>query len=299
MEEPKRYSRDIGEGVRQFVAVSASVALKQVREELGPDALIINQAQVGDRVIIEAALELPEVPEEISPEPEVEAAVPEPESEPEVGIEQKAPQELLVANTPIRELRGFYRFIGGSGVGKTSLVIKVAVEYAMCHGTQGLLVLTTDHERLAGSEQLELGCQMLGIQLLSRNPQDLSAAVESFSQKDLILVDSAAAEISNPSPVTGLTDVFVCSSEHSVPSLSAQRKLCRHARYTALTHMDRPGDHRATAEWLADSHQQLLLLSASGYIPEGLEAATHANIEKHFADSAVLGDTDTHISVAV
>ena len=291
MEEQKRYSRDIGEGVRQFVAVSAGIALKQVREELGPDALIINQAQVGDRVIIEAALELPEIAEEAAVEVELELPNPEEESS---SVPAK---EIRVAGIPIRDLRGCFRFVGGSGVGKTSLVIKAAVEYAMCHGTQGLLVLATDQERLAGTEQLELGCQMLGIQLVTRAPSELPSAISAYGQKDLVLIDTTAAEIINPEPVIGVNDVFVCSNEHSVPSLEAQRQICGRTRYTVVTHMDRPSDCQATGEWLVNTDQELLFLGASGYLPEGLESATQASVAERFF--GLQAESDTRVSIAV
>lgn len=304
MEEQNRYSRDIGEGVRQFIATSASEALKQVRAELGPDALIITQDRVGDRVVIEAALELPEItaiPERGEHTETAEAfrgngdevGVAEQSSELSHASASENPQDeqcetgdqevdINVAGVPMSALRGCYRFIGGSGVGKTSLLIKTAVEHVMVHGTQGLVVVATDHERLAGSEQLELSCQMLGIKLVTRSAANLLTTVDTFQNKDLILVDTTAAELSEPEPIAGIADVFVCSAEHSIQSLDAQRQLCRQPSYTAVTHLDRPGDHRAIGHWLSVTGQKLLAMGTSGYLPEGLEMASQETVQKHF-----------------
>lgn len=64
------------DSVRTFVAASLREALQQIRQELGPDALILSQRPMGTRFAVEACLELPQesVSIELPPVPEAHVA---------------------------------------------------------------------------------------------------------------------------------------------------------------------------------------------------------------------------------
>ena len=137
----------------------------------------------------------------------------------------------------------------------------------MRKGVQGVVIITTDSERLAGTEQLELSCQMLGIRLISTTSAKLQGVLQAYSSSDLVLIDTPAAELVAPQPIPGVIDIFTCSIEHSTTSLETQLKLCGPARYIAITHLDRPSDRAAVGRWLVDTGLETILFSASGYIP--------------------------------
>ncbi|NKB98012.1 MAG: hypothetical protein GKR90_05880 [Pseudomonadales bacterium] len=255
-----------------FHAKSMGAAFKEIRDVLGPDALILNQTVVPGGVEIEAALELPVV-QEVHLDPEESNKIVD--SAFSLQPEEAFP-ELTFAGEGISNLAGALRFLGGSGVGKTSMLIKLVVEAAMIKGASKIVVISTDDQRLAGTEQLQLACQMLGVQVLMQSEAQLHQTVQRNDQNSLVLIDTAAIELQRraPEPIAGVRDIFVCSAEHSVASLIAQRQACGQPRVVAITHLDRPGDRLAVARWLHDSEQSVLFFGSSGYIPEGLEFAS-------------------------
>lgn len=325
--------------VRAFKAPTMREALKLIRAELGPDALIISQEAVSGGVEIHAALEMPEVVRESE---RVNSRFSE-------SLDEKAPARVIGVNevtgaglapdataptfaeaikearvdhvrdvdvpslvTPvsrlpsldfsldtITDLVGAYRFLGGSGVGKTSLLIKIVVEVAMHRGVDAIEVVSTDNQRLAGTEQLELACQMLGVRLTTARINNLEPTIAALPRDALILIDTTASELQKNAivPVIGVRDVFVCSAEHSVPSMAAQRAACGEPRLTAVTHLDRPGDRVALANWLHDTDQALLFFGASGYVPEGLSVASQAGYSTLFQASEQGNDIEVSVRI--
>lgn len=327
------------EQVRAFRAPTMREALKKIREELGPDALIISQEAVLGGVEIHAALELPEVILEsetlntgfsVGREEGVPAQVVSVDKVAGAGLGSQASAstfaeaiaearvdhvkgvDVPAVVTPlprlpalqfglgaITDLVGAYRFLGGSGVGKTSLLIKIVVEVAMHRGVEAIEVVSTDNQRLAGTEQLELACQMLGVRLTSARITNLEPTIAALPRDALILIDTTASELQKQTiaPVIGVRDVFVCSAEHSMPSMAAQRRACGQPRLTAVTHLDRPGDRTGLADWLHDTGQSLLFFGASGYVPEGLSVASQAGYTALFQPSEQ--DNDVEVSVKI
>lgn len=318
-----------------FKAPTMREAMKKIRVELGAEALILSQEAVLGGVEIHAALELPEVvqaSDSLKPEaneilqtidPEPEAATP---AQLQADLTARAPlnrpnaqqvDRSTLQNTPLpviptrergalrfgldsmSDLVGAYRLVGGSGVGKTSLLIKLVVEVAMCRGVDAIEVVSTDNQRLAGTEQLELACQMLGVRLTSASAESLDRTIAAFPRDALVLIDTTASELHQQgiAPLIGVRDVFVCSAEHSMPSMAAQRRSCGHPKFTAVTHLDRPGDRAALADWLHETGQELLFFGASGYVPEGLTVASQAGFDGFFM--AVEPDSRFEVSVEI
>ncbi|SMF66426.1 hypothetical protein [Pseudobacteriovorax antillogorgiicola] len=84
-----------------------------------------------------------------------------------------------------------HTIIGPSGVGKSSLVCKLAAEYHLKEKRQ-VLIVSFDNHRLGSAEQMRLYTKVLGtpFETISR-VEDLARVVEKNSNMDLILVDTA------------------------------------------------------------------------------------------------------------
>jgi len=81
--------------------------------------------------------------------------------------------------------------IGPTGVGKTTTVAKLAASYKLRHGKRVGLV-TTDTYRIAAVDQLRMYANIIGVPLkVAMTPEEMSGAVQSMSEMDVILIDTA------------------------------------------------------------------------------------------------------------
>lgn len=88
-------------------------------------------------------------------------------------------------------------FIGPPGVGKTTTLAKLAANYAINHKKR-VGLLTTDTYRIAAVEQLRTYAEILGIPItVVYSVADIKDALESYSDKDLILIDTAGSSHMN------------------------------------------------------------------------------------------------------
>jgi flagellar biosynthesis protein FlhF len=84
---------------------------------------------------------------------------------------------VTVAPDPLRD-GGIAAFCGTTGVGKTTLVSKLAARHALSHGTDQVILISADEQRLGAHHQLRTLGQLLGIQVeVARDPATLFARV--------------------------------------------------------------------------------------------------------------------------
>lgn len=104
---------------------------------------------------------------------------------------------LLVKNLPVDssddlEQGGVVALVGATGVGKTTTIAKLAARYALKHGRERVALVTTDSYRIAAHEQLRTYGRILGIPVrVANNQEELSEVLKLFSEKDLVLIDTA------------------------------------------------------------------------------------------------------------
>lgn len=81
--------------------------------------------------------------------------------------------------------------VGPTGVGKTTTLAKIAANYSLIAGAEVALI-TLDTYRIAAVEQLRTYAEIIGIPLeIAETPEEVRSGVESWSRKDLILIDTA------------------------------------------------------------------------------------------------------------
>lgn len=124
------------------------------------------------------------------------------------GILTKFIKEELVKvadPAPLAPTTRVASFMGPTGVGKTTTIAKLAAEQVLTLGKKVGLI-TTDTYRIAAVEQLRTYATILNVPLeVCYSPEDVKRAIEQFSDRDLILVDSAGRNYHNRLNVQELT----------------------------------------------------------------------------------------------
>ncbi len=185
---------------------------------------------------------------------------------------------LRYAGKEVSTLRGAYRFVGASGVGKTSLLMKLLVEWCIHNGSAQVLVVSTDTDKLAGTEALHLTCQMLNVQMLEMSHAQLTKNLDQLLSHKLVLIDAPALEmghITRQSVLHGVEDVMVLSALHSTAHLDKQ--VSSSGTYSgalcAVTHLDELCEPEVFCSWLNQQDLQLAWLGTGAYVPGGIETA--------------------------
>ena len=101
-------------------------------------------------------------------------------------------QQLNTTQNDIIHRGGVVALVGPTGVGKTTTIAKLAARFAQIHGHENVALISTDTFRIAGFEQLATYGKIIGCQVkLAKDSQALDALLEQFSNKKLILIDTA------------------------------------------------------------------------------------------------------------
>jgi flagellar biosynthesis protein FlhF len=99
---------------------------------------------------------------------------------------------LSITQDDILTRGGIVALIGPTGVGKTTTVAKLAARYNLRHGPNHVALITTDSYRIGAFEQLCTFGMILDAPVrLVRTAQELRETLKAFSDKSLILIDTA------------------------------------------------------------------------------------------------------------
>ncbi|MEM7000968.1 MAG: hypothetical protein AAF529_09280 [Pseudomonadota bacterium] len=281
-------------------------ALAKVSAAFGEDALILNHWREDNRVKVEASVvgaDDTSVDNEATEAIETADATASAASmQPSAGDEGSSSDPTLTC-LPMQpaEIQGAYRFVGTSGVGKTSTLIKLLVEWCMHNPAEDAVVMTTDDQRLGGTEALQLSCQLLGVDLKQVPAEQLVASVVQEKLAKLILIDTAAMEVQAPAAVPGVRDVLVLSAVHNMLSIQSQYDLAGGTRIggCALTHLDQPFVTSDLTSWLAAKVLPLFWLSHSAYLPGGVEAADQTAVMRFLPATLVEQSSTSMMGVRV
>jgi flagellar biosynthesis protein FlhF len=101
-------------------------------------------------------------------------------------------QQLNTTNNDIIQRGGVVSLVGPTGVGKTTTIAKLAARFAQLHGADQVVLISTDSYRIAGFEQLATYGRIIGCYVkLANDGDELDSLLQQFSQKKLILIDTA------------------------------------------------------------------------------------------------------------
>ncbi|MEJ2619706.1 MAG: flagellar biosynthesis protein FlhF [Candidatus Thiodiazotropha sp.] len=101
-------------------------------------------------------------------------------------------RELLVESNDLLNAGGVLALVGPTGVGKTTTIAKLAAKFCLRHGNRHLALISADSYRIGAQEQLQNYGQILDVPVRSAaTAEELSSALHAFSDKRLVLIDTA------------------------------------------------------------------------------------------------------------
>lgn len=90
------------------------------------------------------------------------------------------------------EQGGCVALIGATGVGKTTLVAKLAARWVLRHGPRELALVSTDAIRIGAQEQIHTLGRLLGVPAYAIDgPAELASLLDRLADKRLVLIDTA------------------------------------------------------------------------------------------------------------
>jgi len=209
--------------LKLYRAPSMTEAMRRVRAELGPDALILSTRRVAEGVEVTAGLE----GNEPGPPVRASSATTGNEAEPAAshqaaalafhGVSPELRRRLLggplpfaisvalrFASLPVGPGDRPLVLAGPPGAGKTLSTARLATRLVMA-GTPPL-VITTDGQRAGATEQLAAFTRVLGLKLLmASTPAALQRAMAHRSDGAPVLVDTAGVDPFDPDQAALLT----------------------------------------------------------------------------------------------
>jgi flagellar biosynthesis protein FlhF len=101
-------------------------------------------------------------------------------------------RELTVESSDLLNAAGVLALVGPTGVGKTTTIAKLAAKFCLRHGNRHLALISADSYRIGAQEQLQNYGQILDVPVRSvATAEELSSALHAFSDKRLVLIDTA------------------------------------------------------------------------------------------------------------
>ena len=192
---------------------------------------------------------------------------------------------LSVTEDDILTHGGVAALIGPTGVGKTTTIAKLAARYNQRHGPRNVALITTDSYRIGAFEQLStFGIIMDTPVKLVRTAQELQDAIAAFSDKSLILIDTAGMsqrDLRLSQQFALLSDVPRIRS-YLVLTANAQHSVLREtvAAFTRvplqgviLTKVDETTRLGAALSVVHEKRLPLAYISNGQRVPEDLQAA--------------------------
>jgi len=197
------------DSVRTFSGRSSREVYARIRAEFGADAVIIDQRTERGVVMVRASRDFPAVAENAPTGVEVyqrrlkelgfadEFIARLPPAGSWQQLKTTVAGSVCVEPAPLR-LQGAYRFVGAPGVGKTTSIIKLIAEHVLSFGAASCGLVSTDQRRLAGSEQLALAAELLGVEFRETPPSRLDETLLTLADRELVLIDTAGASVGQP-----------------------------------------------------------------------------------------------------
>lgn len=181
---------------------------------------------------------------------------------------------------------GIVAMVGATGVGKTTLLAKLAARWVMRHGPREIALVTTDSVRIGAQEQLHTLGRLLGAPAYAIDgPAELPELLDHLGSKRLVLIDTAGLSQRDPR-LAGELELLARASDRletalvisaaaqagAIEEAVAQFAAARPASCT-LTKLDEAASLGGALSMLMRSGLPLAYLSDGQRVPEDLHPA--------------------------
>jgi flagellar biosynthesis protein FlhF len=183
-----------------------------------------------------------------------------------------------------------WSFIGPTGVGKTTTLVKLAALFSV-KVTPKITLITTDTYRIGAVEQLKIYAQILRIPLeVALHPGELKQIIERNLHQDLLLIDTAGRSPNQMSQLEELREfltVHPLIENHLILSATTKDKDLDHTvqRFSLLpiksyifTKIDETEEYAPMLNQLVRYRRPLSYLTSGQKVPEDIELATKVRV---------------------
>lgn len=286
-----------------------AAAMRRVRDQLGPDALIIGTStyeptgwrRIFERRYVEvfAGLPLPPVEEAVAEEPKAAAPAPTPTQSTErfelpeslrmaaqprgrrqQGEATPAGQAEIEAWLEPRIAKGDPRsiaLVGPTGAGKTTTLAKLAARYALDRGERVGLV-TTDTYRIGAVHHLETYAEIMNLPLrVAQDPPAMREAMAALAYCDRILIDTSGRNFRRPEARQELSTLLAAAGPEAV-DLVLSLTTGREEMQELAQHFQGGPPTRLLLSKLDEAHSIRKLLNALEFFGLPLSAITNGQM---------------------
>ncbi|MAM86013.1 flagellar biosynthesis protein FlhF [Allohahella sp. A8] len=133
---------------------------------------------------------------------------------------------IPTADFKVDQASGVYVFVGASGTGKTTTIAKLAALLAKAGRAGEVGILSVDRYRVGAAEQLRAYGRLMKITVdVVRPDESLGDALQRFSNKQLVLVDTAGLSSADPNAKAQFNELYQLEQSsahvHTVLAVSA------------------------------------------------------------------------------
>lgn len=188
--------------------------------------------------------------------------------------------------------------IGPTGVGKTTTLAKLAATYRLRHG-RSVGLITSDTYRIAAVDQLRTYANIIGLPVrVAATPREMKDACESFSDRDIVLIDTAGRSPSDKTRLDELREHLEVARPHEthlvLSAASGERALLAAAERFAplgasrviLTKLDEAVSFGVLLNVLRRVDRRLSFVTTGQEVPDHIEAGRPDRLARLILDGA-------------